>query len=105
MEFFFFFLLYPWKLQTKKCSSYQFSLTLEISQIFVRSLGNSKAKNLDPANSTLFFGAIALSYPPRNRVRATAKLSAAFFHDESSITIGGYESAITPIFLGHPWNF
>ena len=34
-------------------------------------------------------GAIALSYPPRVRVRATAKLSAAFFHDESSITIGG----------------
>ena len=28
------------------------------------------------------------------RVRATVKLSAAFFHDESSITIGGYESAI-----------
>ena len=34
-------------------------------------------------------GAIALSYPPRVRVSATAKLSAAFFHDESSITIGG----------------
>ena len=33
--------------------------------------------------------AITLSYPPRVRVRATAKLSAAFFHDESSITIGG----------------
>ena len=35
------------------------------------------------------FGAIALSYPPRVRVRATVRLSAAFFHDESSITIGG----------------
>ena len=35
-----------------------------------------------------FFGAIALSYPPRVRVRATFKLSAMFFHDESSITIG-----------------
>ena len=35
------------------------------------------------------FGAIALSYPPRVRVRATAKLSAAFFHDKSSITKGG----------------
>ena len=34
-------------------------------------------------------GAIALLYPPRVRVRATVKLSAAFFHDESSITIGG----------------
>ena len=48
------------------------------------------------------FGAIALSYPPRVRVRATVKLSAAFFHDESSITIGqggGYESAIAPTFL------
>ena len=42
-------------------------------------------------------GAIALSYP---RVRATVKLSAAFFHDESSITIGGgYESAIAPIYV------
>ena len=27
--------------------------------------------------------------PPRVRVRATVKLSATFFHDESSITIGG----------------
>ena len=35
------------------------------------------------------FGAIALSYSPRVRVRAMVKLSAAFFHDESSITIGG----------------
>ena len=33
--------------------------------------------------------AIALSYPPRVRVRATVQLSATFFHDESSITIGG----------------
>ena len=43
-------------------------------------------------------GAIALLYPPppRVRVRATAKLSAMFFHDESSIIIGGYESAIAP---------
>ena len=43
--------------------------------------------------------AIALSYPPRVRVRATVKLSAAFFNDKSSITIGGgggYESAIVP---------
>ena len=36
--------------------------------------------------------------PPRVRVRATVKLSAAFFHDESSITIGHaggrYKSAI-----------
>ena len=43
-------------------------------------------------------GAIALSYPPRVRVRAGVKLSATFFHNESSITIGGggYESAIVP---------
>ena len=34
-------------------------------------------------------GAIALSHPLRVRVRATVKLSAAFFNDESSITIGG----------------
>ena len=49
-------------------------------------------------------GAIALSYPSppssRVRVRAMVKLSATFFHDESSITKGrggkgwGYESAI-----------
>ena len=35
-----------------------------------------------------FWGAIALSYLPRVRVRATVKLSAAFFHNESSITKG-----------------
>ena len=40
-------------------------------------------------STTYIVGAIALSYPPRVRVRATVKLSAAFFHDESSITIGG----------------
>ena len=52
-----------------------------------------------------FLGAIALSYPPRVRVRATAKLSAAFFHDESSITIGGgYESAIVLLFVGQKIN-
>ena len=46
-------------------------------------------------------GAIALSYPTRVRVRATVKLSAAFLHDESSITIGGgYESVIAPFCLG-----
>ena len=38
---------------------------------------------------------IALSYPPPPP-RAMVKLSAAFFHDESSITIGGYKSAIAP---------
>ena len=43
--------------------------------------------------------AIALSYPPRVRVRATVKVSAAFFHDKSSITKGGYESAIALIDL------
>ena len=42
---------------------------------------------VSPQNTVSHFGAIALSYPPR--VRATVKLSAAFFHDESSITIGG----------------
>ena len=43
-------------------------------------------------NSWGIWGAIALSHPPaptRVRVRTTVKLSAAFFHDESSITIGG----------------
>ena len=51
-----------------------------------------------------FIGAIgiALSYPPRVKVRVTVKLSAAFFNDESSITIeggGGYESAIAPVYI------
>ena len=40
-------------------------------------------------STTYIVGTIALSYPPRVRVRATVKLSAVFFHDESSITIGG----------------
>ena len=47
-------------------------------------------------DATLYIGtsmikpdAIVLSYPPRVRVRATVKISAAFFNDESSITIGG----------------
>ena len=53
------------------------------------------AGNKKPTTS---FGAIALSYPPRVRVRALVKLSAVFFHDESSITIGGgHKSAIAPI--------
>ena len=47
----------------------------------------------------MFIGAIALSYPPRVRVRATVKLSVTFFHDESSITIGGYESPIAPVYF------
>ena len=34
-------------------------------------------------------GAIAPSYPPRVRVRATVKLSATFFYNESSITKRG----------------
>ena len=32
--------------------------------------------------------AAALSYPPRIRFRAMVKLSAAFFHDESSMAKG-----------------
>ena len=50
-------------------------------------------------NDPFFFGAIALSYPPRVRVRATAKLSAAFFHDKSSITIGGVRKCNSTFFL------
>ena len=51
-------------------------------------------------NHTWIIGAIALSYPPRVRVRAKVKLSAAFFNDESSITIGGgHESATAPDYL------
>ena len=33
-------------------------------------------------------------------LRATVKFSAVFFHDESSVTIGGYESAIASNFFG-----
>ena len=36
--------------------------------------------------------------PPKVRVRAMAKLSAAFFHDESSITIGGTKVQQHPYF-------
>ena len=53
-----------------------------------------------------FWGAISPSYLPRVRVRATVKLSAAFFHIESSVTKGGgvgggegYESAIAPFLV------
>ena len=53
----------------------------------------------------IFLGAIAiaLSYPPpppppRVRVRATVKLSAALFHDESSITIGGVRKCNSAFF-------
>ena len=37
--------------------------------------------------------------PPKVRVRATVKLSAAFFHDELSAAKGGegYESTIAPL--------
>ena len=42
-------------------------------------------------------GAIALPYPARVRVRAMVKLSAAFFHDESSITIGGWRGGGTKV--------
>ena len=49
--------------------------------------------------------------PPRVRVRATVKLSAAFFHDESSITIGGVRKCNSAEFSGViiqdkiMWNF
>ena len=43
-------------------------------------------------------GTIALSYPLGLGLRrATVKLSAAFFHDESSKAIEGYKSAIVPM--------
>ena len=61
---------------------YRYSCSKQYSSTYITYLGS-------------YIGAIALSYPPRVRVRATVKLSAAFFNDESSITIGGYESAIS----------
>ena len=54
---------------------------------------------LDLSGTTVHKEITALLYfrtLPRIRVRAMVKLSATFFHDESSITIGGYESAIAP---------
>ena len=51
--------------------------------------------------SKTFSALLHFRTPPRVRVRAMVKLSAVFFHDESSITIGGggeYESAIVPHF-------
>ena len=53
--------------------------------------------NLNSISYWSKIGAIALSYPPRVRVRATAKLSAAFFHDESSITVGGWGGGGTKV--------
>ena len=55
-----------------------------ITDLFFHKRVKSERANRVPR----IFGAIALSYP-RVRVRATVKLSAAFFNDESSITIGG----------------
>ena len=49
-----------------------------------------------------FLGAIALSYPPR--VRATVKFSAAFFQEESSITIGGVRKCNSTTFFTLTWN-
>ena len=44
--------------------------------------------------------------PPRVRVRATLKLSAAFFYDESSITIGGVRTnAMAPFLANLVFNF
>ena len=105
-----------------------FTLTMEIPDknktqppgyhkiVLTRSTGNSKAKSKDPWK----FGAIiALSSPPLG-FRATVKLSEAFLHDESSITKGGYESAIvleiplyfflitlgnSTLILINPWKF
>ena len=48
--------------------------------------------------TNVFLALLHFCFPPRVRVRATVKLSAAFFHDESSIT-GGYGSAIASFFL------
>ena len=51
---------------------------------------NNKQQNQNRDSYTqTVSGAIALSYPTRVRVRATVKLSAASFHDKSSITIEG----------------
>ena len=59
-----------------------------------------------------FLGTIALVYPPRVRVRATVKLSATFFHDESSILnpLGIFHVFILPLGQfqknkAHPWKF
>ena len=61
----------------------------------------SKQKNSEYRSDIKTFGGIALLCPPRARVRATVKLSATFFLDESSITIGGgYGSAIAPTLFG-----
>ena len=48
----------------------------------------------------VFFWRYCTFVPPRVRVRATVKLSAAFFHDESSITIGGVRKCNSTVFLG-----
>ena len=47
-------------------------------------LGKSKQMQAIYQSLDQDIGAIALSYPSRVRLRATVKLSAVFFHDESS---------------------
>ena len=70
------------------------SKSLKLKNVPTAALSDMKGnKNVKRSRKS---GAIALLYPPRVRFRATVKLSAVFFHDESSITIGGYESAIAP---------
>ena len=59
-----------------------------IKQLIQEKNNTYKSYILDDKNPQIF-GAIALSCPPSVRVRATVKLSATFFHDESSITKGG----------------
>ena len=67
-------------------------------QLYVSLLILSIVKLFLSHKCTHFFGRYCISVPPKVRVRATVKLSVAFFHDESSITNGGYESAIAPFF-------
>ena len=70
--------------------SFLFSLYAELtSSISSAPQESGPRRSCTVGVAVTFFGAIALSYPPRVRVRATVKLSAAFFNDESSITIGG----------------
>ena len=51
--------------------------TLEMYRFVAFRLEISEKKIVHPRK----FGAIALSYPPRVRVRAMVKLSAVFFHE------------------------
>ena len=98
---FFIFLPYPWKFQTKQSSTPRNFTKL----CCLRSLGNPKAKNQDPGNSTLFFWHYCTLVPLIVIDDSSWKNAAESFTVALTLTLGGYKSAIVPFFLGHSCKF